>query len=184
MNHSLHQSRSLFFDTNKNFFREEKQHPRETSIKHLTSKDKTEPKTQATGESKQPWFLLISFSDSCHRATCTSQRSQQSQRMSETPICLDMLSYDSIGLRDAAPLMERLSFCAEGSTRFGFRQKPVTLPVSIMQSLIDNIVARFQSNISWAVTEESLLLSMWRTVGNYSKKLLSTQVKLKTKAWN
>lgn len=62
-----------------------------------------------SGKSKRPSFLLISFSDSCDGATCTSRRSQRGQRMSEMPICLDMLSCDSIGLRDAAPLMDELS---------------------------------------------------------------------------
>lgn len=43
---------------------------------------------------------------------------------------------------------ERLSLHTEGCTGFVYRQKPVTLPVSIMQSLIDKIISRFQSHIS------------------------------------
>lgn len=38
-------------------------------------------------------------------------RDRSGPRMSETPICLDMLSCDSIGLRNAAPLMDELSVC-------------------------------------------------------------------------
>lgn len=51
---------------------------------------------------------------------------------------------------------ERLSLHTEGCTRFVYRQKPVTLPVSIMQSLIDKIISRFQSHISSELALDSL----------------------------
>lgn len=38
-------------------------------------------------------------------------RDRSRERMSDTPMCLDMLSCDSIGLRNAAPLMDELSNC-------------------------------------------------------------------------
>lgn len=61
--------------------------------------------------------------------------------MSQTPICLDMLSCYSIGLRDAAPLMDELSVClttlkaAPGSVTDG---SLVTLPVAGAQRLLDD----------------------------------------------
>lgn len=160
-------------------------------LKHLTWKD-TEPNQSELGwkttwtqtrplrKSKRLSFLLISFSDSCDRATCTSQRSQRAENewnanlSWHVKLWLDQITKCST----VNGWAERLSFHAEGRTRFSYQHKPMTLLVSIMQPLIDKIIARFQSNISWEFTEDSLYLVLhvlffplvfnqrWATVGN------------------